>query len=110
MKVEGLKLFVAAPPFAGMAYTVMDREGAWTQRMLDGDPDDYCDPPMPPRPGFWVWEGACHSRGPSEAGWVLRGMWRHPTPHEVALLGDGRLPLRGAPITVGMYETFEVRR
>lgn len=108
--VAGLRLFVAAPPFEGMAYAVLDREGPWTQRMLDGDPDDFIEPPNPPRAGLLVWEGARHDRGPDEVGWVLRGTWRRPSPVEMSRLAAGKFPLRGHALpTLDALEDFEPR-
>jgi hypothetical protein len=35
MKVQGLKLFYVVTPFAGLGEEVLDREGPWTQELLE---------------------------------------------------------------------------
>ena len=108
-KIEGLKLFYVVTPFAGLGEAVLDRDGPWTDELLDEHGAYAAETGAPPRAGLLVWEGTAE-REPDElvGGWDFVGGWRGPTPEEMARLASGRFPLRGHALPpFGEEEDFE---
>lgn len=105
-KIEGLRLFCARAPFAEMFGTLLDREGPWTDEMHD----DFDDEDGPGTSGLWVWEGSCEVERVPGLGneHEFTGVWRAPTPEEMALLAAGKMPLRDRPFPhESNLDTFE---
>lgn len=109
MKIEGLRMFVSMTPFEGLGEAVLDREGPWTQELLENYGSYAAEYGAPPRAGLFVWEGSAE-REPDElvGGWDFVGSWRTPTGFETARLDSGRFPLRGHAFpATGEEEDFE---
>jgi hypothetical protein len=111
MRVEGLKLFYVVTPFEGLGEAVLDREGPWTNELLEYHGGHAAEIGAPPRAGLFVWEGSAESE-PDEivGGWDLVGEWRAPTAEEMARLAAGLFPLRGYAFpATGDEEDFEAK-
>jgi hypothetical protein len=109
-KVEGLKLFYVVTPFEGLGEAVLDREGPWTQELLENHTSYAAETGAPSRAGLLVWEGTAETE-PDElvGGWDFEGTWRGPTPEEMARLAVGKFPLRGHAFpATGEEEDFDV--
>lgn len=109
-KIEGLKLFYVVTPFEGLGEAVLDRDGPWTDELLDEHGAYAAETGALPRAGLWVWEGTAETE-PDElvGGWDFVGEWRGPTPVEMSRLAVGKFPLRGHAFpATGEEEDFDV--